>query len=80
MGVRISAIEYHLPPSIISNADLEKQFKDWSADKIEEKTGIRERHVAADNETALDLASHVCEKVFYRKRLYTACAPADNKA
>ena len=49
-------IEYYLPAQILTNEDFEKQFSEWSSDKIEEKIGIRERHVVAENETALDLA------------------------
>ena len=56
MGSVISNIEYYLPEKIVSNEVLEQQFSDWNAQKIEDKTGIRERHVAGENETALDLA------------------------
>ena len=56
MGACITAIEYFLPDTIIGNDILEKEFPDMKADKIEQKVGIRERHVAKPNETALDLA------------------------
>lgn len=49
-------IEYYLPANILTNADLEKQYENWSAAKIEDKIGIRERHLAANDETALDMA------------------------
>jgi len=49
-------IECHLPGKTVSNADLEARFPDWSAQKVEDKIGINLRHVAAGNETALDLA------------------------
>jgi len=64
MGVRLSAIEYFLPKGTITNQDLEKEFTDWNAKKIEDKTGIRIRHVAGDDETALDLAYEAATMVF----------------
>jgi 3-oxoacyl-[acyl-carrier-protein] synthase-3 len=49
-------IETFFPQKKLTNTDLETIFPDWSASKIEDKVGIRERHIAEDNETALDLA------------------------
>jgi 3-oxoacyl-[acyl-carrier-protein] synthase-3 len=63
MGVRIKQIEYYLPEKIIRNADLAKEFPEWEAEKIEEKVGIRSRHVALEDETALDLALLAGEKL-----------------
>jgi 3-oxoacyl-[acyl-carrier-protein] synthase III len=64
MGSVIAAIEYYLPKKIVSNQLLEQEFSEWNAQKIEDKTGIRERHVVAENETALDIAYEVCLKIF----------------
>lgn len=64
MSTRISHISYYLPSGILSNEQLEKDFIDWSAQKIEEKTGIRERHIASKDETALDLAINAAENLF----------------
>jgi 3-oxoacyl-[acyl-carrier-protein] synthase-3 len=63
MGVKITNIEYYLPEKIVTNDQLAKEFSDWSPDKIEKKLGIRERHIVKENETALDLAFKVSEKV-----------------
>ncbi len=57
-------ISYYLPEKIITNSDLEKEFPEWSADKIEKKVGINSRHVSNTNETALDLAEQACTKLF----------------
>jgi len=62
MGVWIKKIEYYLPESIVTNNELEKEFPEWDAEKIEKKTGIRERHVVKENETALDLAYKASER------------------
>ena len=56
MHAAIRAIEYHLPENTISTADLAAQFPDWSAEKIDAKTGIECRHIAATDECASDLA------------------------
>jgi 3-oxoacyl-[acyl-carrier-protein] synthase-3 len=63
MSVKILNIEYYLPKTIITNDYLEKEFPDWSSDKIEKKVGIRERHIVKEDETALDLALEAAEKV-----------------
>ena len=63
MNVKIERIEYYLPKTISTNDDLEKEFPDWASDRIEKKTGIRERHIVKNDETALDLALKATEKV-----------------
>ena len=55
MGCSIKHIEYYLPDKILNNKQLEKEHPEWDAEKIEKKTGIRERHVVGNDETALDL-------------------------
>jgi 3-oxoacyl-[acyl-carrier-protein] synthase-3 len=57
MGAIIKKISHYLPEKTLTNQDLQIEFRDWSAAKIESKTGIRERHVAGENETSLDLAT-----------------------
>jgi 3-oxoacyl-[acyl-carrier-protein] synthase-3 len=61
---KILAVEYHLPLDILSNLALAEVFVDWTAEKIFEKTGILERHIAAVDETAADLAYLAAEKLF----------------
>ena len=63
MGTKITNIEYYLPEKIITNDQLAKQFSDWSPEKIEKKVGIRERHIVREDETALDLALVVGNKI-----------------
>jgi 3-oxoacyl-[acyl-carrier-protein] synthase-3 len=64
MGSKILHIEYYLPEKILTNNQLENMFSDYSIQKIEEKVGIKERHIVRDDETALDLAHRASEKVF----------------
>ncbi|MEI7663285.1 MAG: ketoacyl-ACP synthase III [Bacteroidota bacterium] len=56
-------IASYLPQTTFTNADFEREFPDWNASKIEEKVGIRQRHIAAKDETALDMAFQAAEKV-----------------
>lgn len=64
MGVIIKQIEYYLPEKVITNLDLAKDNPEWNIEKIEEKSGVKKRHVAEANETALDLAIKAVEKIF----------------
>jgi 3-oxoacyl-[acyl-carrier-protein] synthase III len=56
MNSKIVKIEYILPEKVLTNDQLASEFPEWGRDKIAEKIGIRKRHIAAENETALDLA------------------------
>ena len=54
---RIAGTGSYLPEKILTNDDLAK-FVDTSDEWIAARTGIRERHVAAEGETTSDLAYH----------------------
>lgn len=60
----IRAVEYHLPERVVSTADLAREFPEWSAEKIESKTGIGARHISAEGECASDLAVEAARKLF----------------
>ena len=45
----------YLPPTVLTNHDLEK-IVDTSDEWIQRRTGIRERHILAEDETILDMA------------------------
>lgn len=55
MYSRISGTGSYLPERVLTNADLEKMV-DTSDQWIVERTGIRERHLAAEHETTSDMA------------------------
>jgi 3-oxoacyl-[acyl-carrier-protein] synthase-3 len=63
MGSYINSIEYCLPENTVDNKQLSREFPEWEAEKIEEKVGIKTRHICSKNETALDLAYNAAEKV-----------------
>ena len=58
---RVSGTGSYLPAKVLTNADLEKMV-DTTSDWIVERTGIRERHIAADNETTCDLAEQAARR------------------
>jgi 3-oxoacyl-[acyl-carrier-protein] synthase III len=60
----IIGISTHLPESVLTNEQLADAFESWGADKIFEKTGIRQRHIVGEDETALDLGIAAAEKLF----------------
>ena len=64
MQAVITAIEYFLPSKVVSTADLSREFPEWSVEKIDQKTGIQQRHIAAQEECSSDLAVKAVEKLF----------------
>jgi 3-oxoacyl-[acyl-carrier-protein] synthase-3 len=60
----IGAVEYHLPEGTLSNEDLEQAFPDWSVARVAAKTGILNRHIAAEDVCASDLAVAAARKLF----------------
>jgi 3-oxoacyl-[acyl-carrier-protein] synthase III len=54
---RIAGTGSYLPAQVVTNADLAARV-DTSDEWIASRTGIRQRHVAADGETTCDLAFH----------------------
>ena len=64
MNAYIKAIDYYLPQNIVTNEDLNKDFPEWTVDKIAEKVGIYKRHIAAEYETSTDLAVEAAKKLF----------------
>ena len=61
---KIADIAGHVPSRLLGNEELAALYPSWPADKILDKTGIRTRHVAADDETAGDLALAAARQLF----------------
>ena len=64
MSAFISNIAIYLPEKKLTNEVLSKSFPAWSPDKILNKTGIAERAIADNSETASDLAEKAAIKLF----------------
>lgn len=57
MKVGISGFGGYVPERVLTNAELEKMF-DTTDEWIVQRTGIRERRIAAEDQSTLDLAAH----------------------
>lgn len=60
-NARIAGTGGYLPERIVSNKDLEEMVE-TSDDWIRERTGIKRRHIAAENETSSDMAVAAARK------------------
>ncbi len=63
MEAYIKAISYYLPEKVVTNEQLVEEFPEWSVEKIAKKVGINERHIAAEDETAGDMAYKAAERL-----------------
>jgi 3-oxoacyl-[acyl-carrier-protein] synthase III len=61
LSARIIGTGSHLPDHILTNAELEKRVE-TSDQWIRERTGIEQRHIAAEGETTSDLAAAAAQK------------------
>lgn len=64
MNAFIKAISYYLPEKVVTNEELVKEFPEWSVDKVAQKVGVDSRHIAANDETAGDMAEKAARKLF----------------
>ena len=60
----IKALSYYLPEKVVTNEELVKEFPEWSVEKVASKVGVDSRHLAAENETAGDMAEKAAMKLF----------------
>ena len=63
MDAYIKDITYYLPSTVLTNEQLAAEFPEWSTEKIAGKVGIAERHIAAPDETASDMAIAAAERL-----------------
>jgi 3-oxoacyl-[acyl-carrier-protein] synthase-3 len=61
--VNIDAIAWAFPVRRITNEELRLQHPDWDFGRLTTRTGVTSRHVAAEGETALDLAVQACRQL-----------------
>lgn len=65
----IKGISYYLPEKVVTNEELVKEFPEWSVEKVAQKVGVDSRHLAAENETAGDMAEKAARKLFKEYRI-----------
>ena len=68
---RIIGTGSYLPERIVTNRDLEK-IVDTNDEWIVSRTGIRERHYAADNQNASDLALDACKRALHAAHVHAS--------
>jgi len=61
---QIGPIAVHFPSRVETSDTLGAEHPEWHIAELTEKTGIRQRYLAADNETASDLGFAACSKLF----------------
>lgn len=64
MTAFIKAISYYLPPTVVSNADLNREFPEWPVERIAKKTGIAERRIADAETCSSDLGVASARRLF----------------
>ena len=60
----IKAISYYLPERRLTNEELVAEFPEWSVEKVAQKVGVDARYLAADDETAGDMAEKAARRLF----------------
>ena len=60
----INGISYYLPEKILTNQELSQEHPDWSVEKISQKTGILQRHIAGENEYSSEMALSAIDLFF----------------
>lgn len=60
---QIAAIEYALPDRCVTNEELHRIHPEWPIDKLFQMTGVYQRYICDQDETALDLATTACRKL-----------------
>lgn len=64
MKAFIKALSYYLPEKVVTNEELVKEFPEWSVEKVAQKVGVDSRHLAAEDETAGDMAEKAARNLF----------------
>ncbi len=72
MKAYIKAISYYLPEKILTNEELLKAFPEWNVEKVTSKVGIKNRHIAAKDETASDMAEKAARSLFEEHKIDTS--------
>ena len=61
MNAKIIGMGHHAPQKVYTNTDMEK-FVETNDEWIVQRTGIKQRHIAADDEFTTDLATKAAQK------------------
>lgn len=64
LRAEIQCIEVYFPKEVLGNDELALQYTGWTASQIEEKTGIKSRHIAGESECSSDMATAAATRLF----------------
>ena len=67
MRIIVKDIIYHLPQHKVSNSDLSIENPSWDMDRVQERSGVYERYITGENETALDLSIVACKALLTKE-------------
>ena len=67
--IAIEAIACAFPARCLTNDELGAAFPEWDFNRLEKRTGVKRRYVAAEGETALDFATRACADLARRGSL-----------
>lgn len=62
-GISIEKISFYLPDKIEYNEQLDIQNPSWNVHEVAKKTGILQRHLTQENQTAVDIAYEAGKKL-----------------
>ncbi len=69
VNARLKDIAVYLPETVLGNDELAKLYPEWPAEKILEKTGISERRIASEHQTAGDMAYEAARNLFLQGQI-----------
>ncbi|KAB8030725.1 ketoacyl-ACP synthase III [Fluviispira multicolorata] len=69
MYANIDCISYYLPKNNFNNYSASEIFKNYTPEKIFQKTGINNRKISNKNEYSSDLATEACESLFLENNI-----------
>jgi len=66
MRATITSTAHHVPEKILTNHDIEKMVE-TSDEWIQDRTGIKQRHIVSHDEASSDLSTHVAKKLLEKR-------------
>ena len=66
MRATITSTAHYVPEKILTNHDIEKMVE-TSDEWIQNRTGIKQRHIVSDDEASSDLSTHVAKKLLEKR-------------
>lgn len=64
MNAILDDIGIYLPTNRVTNDDLHAEHPEWEIEATTSRVGVKQRWVAGDDETSLDLGYHACCRLF----------------